>query len=103
ESGPFRFSCVKFRQNFQRCLARFLSNKSGKTVDVNRGIVFGILPANLARGSATCNHKTVSNELKRHIAGIPSLHKRNEKLLSPNLSAGALPGNQRRPRTLSDD
>src|SRR6266850_163137 len=80
ESGCFRFSCVKFRQNFQKCLARFLSNKSGKTVDVNRGIEFGILPANLARRWVNPDHETVSNELKRHIPGIPSLHKRNEKL-----------------------
>ena len=62
-----------------------------------------ILARFLERGWATRNHETVSDELKRHIPGIPSLQERNEKLLSSNLSAGALPGNQRRPRTLSDD
>jgi hypothetical protein len=99
----FRFSCVKLRQKFQKCLARFLSSKSGKTVDLNRGIEFGILPANLARRWVNPDQETVTNDLKRHVAGIPGLHKRNEKLLSPNLSASALPRNQRRPRTFGDD
>jgi hypothetical protein len=55
------------------------------------GLIDQALPGNLTRGSMNRNHETVTDELKRHVPGIPRLHKRNKKLFSADLSKGLLP------------